>query len=105
MTVSLWRRYDQMIRSKTPWHQSDPNLAFSCFADQDAKMHHMKKASVRDFRYRFSEVERLLERGEKIEITKRKEVIGHLLPVRPSSRRRRIFRHGCAVSTVIGRWK
>src|SRR5215471_13944074 len=73
-------RYNQMIRSKTPWHQSDPRLAFSCFADQDAKMHHMKKASVLDLRYRSSEVERLLERGEKIEITKRKEVIGHLLP-------------------------
>jgi antitoxin (DNA-binding transcriptional repressor) of toxin-antitoxin stability system len=57
----------------------------------DAKMHHMKKASVRDLRYRFSEVQRLLERGEKIEITKRREVIGQLLPVRPSSRRRPDF--------------
>ena len=50
-------------------------------------MHHMKKASVRDLRYRFSEVERLLEQGEKIEITKRKQVIGQLLPVRPAARR------------------
>jgi antitoxin (DNA-binding transcriptional repressor) of toxin-antitoxin stability system len=46
-------------------------------------MHHMKKASVRDLRYHFSEVERLLQQGEKIEITKRKQVIARLLPVRP----------------------
>ncbi len=45
-------------------------------------MYHMTKASVRDLRYRFSMVERLLERGEKIEITKRKQVIARLLPVR-----------------------
>jgi antitoxin (DNA-binding transcriptional repressor) of toxin-antitoxin stability system len=47
-------------------------------------MHHMKKASVRDLRYRFSEVERLLQQGEKIEITKRKRVIARLQPVRPA---------------------
>ncbi len=46
-------------------------------------MHHMKQASVRDLRYHFSEVERLLEQGEEIEITKRKRVIAHLLPVQP----------------------
>lgn len=44
-------------------------------------MHHMRKASVRDLRYRFSEVERLLQEGENIEITKRKRVIAHLLAV------------------------
>jgi antitoxin (DNA-binding transcriptional repressor) of toxin-antitoxin stability system len=44
-------------------------------------MYHMKKASVRDLRYRFSEVERLLQEGENIEITKRKRVIAHLSPV------------------------
>jgi antitoxin (DNA-binding transcriptional repressor) of toxin-antitoxin stability system len=44
-------------------------------------MYHMRKASVRDLRYRFSEVERLLQEGENIEITKRKRVIAHLLPV------------------------
>jgi antitoxin (DNA-binding transcriptional repressor) of toxin-antitoxin stability system len=45
-------------------------------------MYHMKKASVRDLRYHFAEVERLLERGEKIEITKRKRVIARLVPVK-----------------------
>jgi antitoxin (DNA-binding transcriptional repressor) of toxin-antitoxin stability system len=54
-------------------------------------MHHMKKASVRDLRYRFSEVERLLVRGEKIEITKRKQVIAHLLPARSTVGRRPDF--------------
>jgi antitoxin (DNA-binding transcriptional repressor) of toxin-antitoxin stability system len=44
-------------------------------------MHHMRKASVRDLRYRFSEVERLLQEGENIEITKRKRVIAHLMPL------------------------
>jgi antitoxin (DNA-binding transcriptional repressor) of toxin-antitoxin stability system len=41
----------------------------------------MKQASVRDLRYRFSEVERLLQEGRKIEITKRKQVIARLVPV------------------------
>ena len=48
-------------------------------------MYHMRKASVRDLRYRFSEVERLLEEGEDIEITKRKRVIARLLPPDPAS--------------------
>jgi antitoxin (DNA-binding transcriptional repressor) of toxin-antitoxin stability system len=43
-------------------------------------MHHMKKASVRDLRYRFSVVEELLRDGQEIEITKRKRVIARLLP-------------------------
>lgn len=43
-------------------------------------MCHMKTASVRDLRYRFSELERLLREAEKIEITKRRRVIGKLVP-------------------------
>ena len=46
-------------------------------------MHHMKKASVRDLRYRFSAVEDLLRDGEEIHITKRKRVIARLLPPDP----------------------
>ncbi|MGO9267500.1 MAG: type II toxin-antitoxin system Phd/YefM family antitoxin [Candidatus Binataceae bacterium] len=45
-------------------------------------MQPMKKISVSDLRYHFAEVERLLQRGEKVEITKRKQVIAHLVPVR-----------------------
>lgn len=41
----------------------------------------MKKASVRDLRYRFAEVEQLLREGEEIQITKRQRVIGRLVPV------------------------
>jgi antitoxin (DNA-binding transcriptional repressor) of toxin-antitoxin stability system len=52
-------------------------------------MYHMRKASVRDLRYHFSEVERLLQEGENIEITKRKRVIGHLLPVSSRAPRER----------------
>ena len=51
----------------------------------DAKMHHMKKASVRDLRYRFSAVEDLLRDGEEIHITKRKRVIARLLPPDPAA--------------------
>src|SRR5713226_4700095 len=51
----------------------------------DAKMHHMKKASVRDLRYRFSAVESLLRDGEEIHITKRKRVIARLLPPDPAA--------------------
>jgi antitoxin (DNA-binding transcriptional repressor) of toxin-antitoxin stability system len=52
-------------------------------------MARVKRASVRDLRYRFSEVERLLREGQKIEITKRKRVIARLLPASPVMSRRR----------------
>jgi antitoxin (DNA-binding transcriptional repressor) of toxin-antitoxin stability system len=51
----------------------------------------MKKASVRDLRYRFSEVEQFLARGEKIAITKRKQAIAHLRPARSTVGRRPDF--------------
>lgn len=43
-------------------------------------MYHMKRATVRDLRYDFPRVERMLAEGESIEITKRKQVIGTLTP-------------------------
>ncbi len=46
-------------------------------------MHHMRKATVRDLRYRFSEVEDLLREGEEIQITKRKRIIARLVPTKP----------------------
>jgi antitoxin (DNA-binding transcriptional repressor) of toxin-antitoxin stability system len=49
-------------------------------------MHHMKQASVRDLRYNFPAVERMLRQGETIEITKRKRVIGKLSPVEPAAK-------------------
>lgn len=52
-------------------------------------MYHMKTASVRDLRYRFSAVEDLLSEGEEIKITKRKRVIARLLPAGHKAVRRR----------------
>ena len=52
-------------------------------------MHHMRKASVRDLRYRFREVEDLLREGQEIQITKRKRVIARLLPAKPAVPSRR----------------
>lgn len=43
----------------------------------------MKSATVRDLRYHFSEIEARLQKGEEIEIRKRRRVIARLLPVRP----------------------
>jgi antitoxin (DNA-binding transcriptional repressor) of toxin-antitoxin stability system len=51
-------------------------------------MHHMKKASIRDLRYKFPEIEAQLRSGEEIQITKRKRVIARLLPVRPGAHKR-----------------
>ena len=51
----------------------------------DAKMHHMRKATIRDLRYRFSLVEDLLGEGQEVQITKRKRIIARLLPVEPSA--------------------
>ena len=52
-------------------------------------MYHMKKATVRDLRYRFREVEDLLREGEEIQITKRKRVIARLAPAKPAAPARR----------------
>lgn len=43
-------------------------------------MYHMTKASVRDLRYDFKKIERLLLKGEEIQITKHRRVIGRLVP-------------------------
>ena len=43
-------------------------------------MYHMKKASVRDLRYGFKKIERLLLQGEEVQITKRRRVIARLTP-------------------------
>jgi antitoxin (DNA-binding transcriptional repressor) of toxin-antitoxin stability system len=43
-------------------------------------MYHMKKASVRDLRYGFKKIERLLHQGEEVQITKRRRVIARLIP-------------------------
>ena len=48
-------------------------------------MYHMRKATVRDLRYRFREVEDLLREGAEVQITKRKRVIARLLPVPPAA--------------------
>jgi antitoxin (DNA-binding transcriptional repressor) of toxin-antitoxin stability system len=43
-------------------------------------MYHMKRASVRDLRYDFPKVEKMLAEGESIEITKRNRVVARLVP-------------------------
>jgi antitoxin (DNA-binding transcriptional repressor) of toxin-antitoxin stability system len=43
-------------------------------------MYHMMKASVRDLRYSFKKIERLLHQGEEVQITKRRRVIARLVP-------------------------
>jgi antitoxin (DNA-binding transcriptional repressor) of toxin-antitoxin stability system len=43
-------------------------------------MYHMKTASVRDLRYGFKKIERLLRQGEEVQITKRRRVIARLIP-------------------------
>jgi len=48
--------------------------------------HIMKTATVRDLRYHFPEIEARLNRGEVIEIRKRRKVIARLHPVRPKPR-------------------
>jgi antitoxin (DNA-binding transcriptional repressor) of toxin-antitoxin stability system len=44
----------------------------------------MKTVSVRDLRYEFPKVERLLREGQEIQVTKRKRVIARLVPERTS---------------------
>ena len=44
--------------------------------------HIMAKATVRQLRYHFREIEDRLNKGEEIELYKRKKMIGRLVPVR-----------------------
>ncbi len=46
-------------------------------------MYHMKTVSVRDLRYDFKMVERILRQGEEIRITKRRQVIARMVPEGP----------------------
>lgn len=82
------------------WGPSKVGIAQACTCDlaperslvfnqNDAKMHHMKRATVRDLRYRFREVEYLLREGDEIQITKRKRVIATLIPSKPATPSRR----------------
>ena len=45
----------------------------------------MKRASIRDLRYDFPKIERLLREGEEIQITKRRRAIGRLVPEKANS--------------------
>jgi antitoxin (DNA-binding transcriptional repressor) of toxin-antitoxin stability system len=47
-------------------------------------MYYMKTASIRDLRYHFPKIERMLAQGQEIQITKRKKVIGKLVPAAAS---------------------
>jgi antitoxin (DNA-binding transcriptional repressor) of toxin-antitoxin stability system len=49
----------------------------------------MRKASVRDLRYRFAVVEELLRDGQELQVTKRGKMIARLLPVNPAAPVRR----------------
>lgn len=43
-------------------------------------MYHMKRATLRDLRYNFPKIERMLRAGNEIQITKRNKVIARLSP-------------------------
>lgn len=45
----------------------------------------MKRATVRDLRYKFREIEARLSKGEEIEVYKRNRPIGRLIPIRPKA--------------------
>ena len=45
----------------------------------------MASATIRDLRYHFGEVERILQRGEEIEIRRRQRPIAKLVPLRPTT--------------------
>lgn len=43
-------------------------------------MYHMRTVSVRDLRYDFKSIERILLEGEEIQVTKRRRTIARLVP-------------------------
>jgi antitoxin (DNA-binding transcriptional repressor) of toxin-antitoxin stability system len=40
----------------------------------------MKRASIRELRYAFNKIERLLQQGQEVQITRRRRVIARLVP-------------------------
>jgi antitoxin (DNA-binding transcriptional repressor) of toxin-antitoxin stability system len=52
-------------------------------------MYPVRKATIRDLRYRFSAVEAILAEGEEIVITRRKRVVARLLPPKAKGPRKR----------------
>lgn len=48
----------------------------------------MTRVTVRDLRYKFPEIEKRLRRGETLEIRKRQEVLGRLVPSAAAKKRR-----------------
>ena len=47
-------------------------------------MYHMKTVTIRDLRYDFPKVERILRNGDEVQITKRGRAIARLTPVSDS---------------------
>jgi len=87
--------------SETPAPVVNAWMTALTVARRDAKMCHlMKTFTVRDLRYRFSEVEGRLQKGEQVEIRRRKRPIAWLVPIRPAGKypdfvavQREIFGH------------
>ena len=63
----------------------------------------MAKATVRQLRYHFREIEDRLNKGEEIELYKRKKMIGRLVPVRLKSEEYPDF--GALSKRIFGRKK
>jgi antitoxin (DNA-binding transcriptional repressor) of toxin-antitoxin stability system len=63
-------------------------------------MYHMERASVRDLRYNFKKIERLLEKGEEIEITKRRQPIARLAPLK--RRRKKLPDYRAQLRAIYG---
>ncbi|HMD17604.1 MAG TPA: hypothetical protein VKH18_13150 [Terriglobales bacterium] len=62
----------------------------------------MTKASVRDLRYEFKKIERLLLKGEEIQITKRRRVIARLVPERPENEKKKMPDFQARVRRIYG---
>ena len=66
-------------------------------------MYHMKTATVRDLRYNFPKIERLLAKGEEIRVTKRGTIIGRLSP--PEADQRKVPDFEAQMRVIFGNRK
>ena len=65
-------------------------------------MHHMKTATVRDLRYNFPQVEAWLSGGEEIELTKRGQVVGRIVPSAKRAKKLNMPDFAARAKTVCG---
>src|ERR1039457_6354120 len=86
ITMARWGPWPIPAYRKKPSKAPALSLWTDCSISGSCRStgYHMRQATVRDLRCHFPEIERALQEGQEIQITKRKRVIARLVPEQPA---------------------